>query len=71
MLRDKKAEIPEKSGTMRPSPQNVINLMDALKRSLAVERPNDQVIKPSPRRTAGASKRSSSKQSPAQRRKAG
>src|SRR5215210_3369331 len=38
-LREKQAELPKKAGATAPSPQNVINLMDALKRSLATERP--------------------------------
>jgi hypothetical protein len=54
MLGEKKAEMPESSGTTTPSPQNVINLMDALKRSLAAERPSSRtsVPKPTPRTAA-------------------
>ena|SRR5947209_7572588 len=70
-LREKQGQMPARSIALAPSTQNVIKLMDVLKRSLAAERPAAQVIKPSPRRTAGASKRSSSKRPPAQRRKAG
>lgn len=38
-LREKRAELPKKAGATAPSPQNVINLMEALKRSLETERP--------------------------------
>jgi DNA end-binding protein Ku len=39
MLRSKQAELPRIISAPQPSPENVINLMDALKRSLANERP--------------------------------
>jgi non-homologous end joining protein Ku len=39
MLKEKQAELPRKASPAMPSPQNVINLMDALKRSLESERP--------------------------------
>jgi non-homologous end joining protein Ku len=38
MLKEKQAELPRKASPAMPSPQNVINLMDALKRSLESER---------------------------------
>jgi non-homologous end joining protein Ku len=73
MLREKKAEMPEKSGTMRPSPQNVINLMDALKRSLAAERPRSEnaARKPTPKRAAAVTKPNAGKRSNARARRAG
>jgi Ku protein len=40
MLKEKQAELPRKASPATPSPQNVINLMDALKRSLETERPS-------------------------------
>jgi non-homologous end joining protein Ku len=41
MLREKQAAaVPKNVTTAAPSPQNVINLMDALKRSLETERPS-------------------------------
>jgi non-homologous end joining protein Ku len=39
MLRKKQAELPQEARAVAPSRQNVINLMDALKRSLETERP--------------------------------
>jgi Ku protein len=56
-LKEKQAELPTKPAKTTPSRQNVINLMDALKRSLATERP---IAKPKPRRkttSRSASKR--------------
>ena len=38
-LREKQAELPKKAGATTPPPHNVINLMDALKRSLETEHP--------------------------------
>jgi len=70
-LREKQGQVPMRSAAPAPSPQNVVNLMDALKRSLAAERPTAQIVKPSPRRVATASKRSSGKRSSATARRAG
>jgi non-homologous end joining protein Ku len=71
MLRDKQAQLPKPVGAAPPSPENVINLMDALKRSLAAERPAARTpdAKPAPRRAGG--KPSSSKSSPARTRTTG
>ena len=62
-LREKRAQMPMKSVASAPSRQNVISLMDALKRSLAVERPRRSIEKAAPRRTAAARKTASSKSS--------
>jgi DNA end-binding protein Ku len=70
-LREKQGQIPMPTAAPAPSPQNVVNLMDALKRSLAAERPTAQIVKPTPRQAAAASKRSSGRRSPATSRKAG
>ena len=66
-LREKQAQMPGRSLASVPSQQNVINLMDALKRSLAAEQPpaRTNVAKPMLRRSAAASKPASSKRSPA------
>jgi DNA end-binding protein Ku len=69
-LREKRAKIPT-NALSTPSRQNVINLMDALKRSLAVERPGHSGEKTEPRRTAVARKTASSKSSPGRRRRGG
>ena len=50
ILRTKKREMPIADGPVQPSSQNVINLMDALRRSMESERP--AVAKPPPRRAA-------------------
>src|SRR5438105_12176270 len=47
-LREKQAQSSARSVASSPSPQNVLNLMDALKRSLATERPALQRAKPTP-----------------------
>jgi DNA end-binding protein Ku len=70
-LREKQAKLPRRSMESEPSPQNVINLMDALKRSLAAERPVAPPVKPSPRRKAAVAKPNAAKRSPARARKAG
>src|SRR5262245_5697908 len=68
MLQEKKQNVPRASGRATPSRQNVVSLMDVLRRSLAAERPaargTDQ--KPQGRRVAanrrsGATNRSKSK----------
>jgi DNA end-binding protein Ku len=61
-LREKQAERPRSRVASVPSRENVINLMDALKRSLATEQPTAPIPKPSQRRTA-ASKRTAGKRS--------
>jgi DNA end-binding protein Ku len=66
-LREKQARLPMKSEPSAPSRQNVINLMDVLKRSLAVERPPRSV----PRGAAASRKRGSSKGSPGRGRRGG
>jgi DNA end-binding protein Ku len=59
ILRTKKREMPITEGPVQPSSQNVINLMDALRRSMESER--RAVAKPPPRRAASKpAKRSSS-----------
>ena len=64
-LKEKRAELPKKAVPTTPSAQNVISLMDVLKRSLAAEQPvaRTSPTKPAPRRVAapsrGAPKRSS------------
>ena len=70
-LREKQAQAPARSIASTASRQNVINLMDALKRSLAAERPTAPILKPTPRRAPTASKRPSGKRSPARGRRAG
>jgi DNA end-binding protein Ku len=55
-LRAKRAQISTKNAAPTPSRQNVVNLIDALKRSLAVERPRRSVDQKVPRRTAAARK---------------
>jgi DNA end-binding protein Ku len=45
MLREKKAQVPARSTPAASSPQNVINLMDALKRSLADAKPAAQSVR--------------------------
>src|SRR3954453_16187093 len=54
------AQRPTKSVASAPSRQNVISLMDALKRSLAVERPRRAVEKTAARRTTATRKTSKS-----------
>lgn len=49
-LREKQAQLPTRTVAAAPSRQNVINLMDALKRSLAAERPAPRI--PAPKLTA-------------------
>src|SRR5947209_3331689 len=70
-LREKQAQMPERSIAPAPFPQNLVNLMEALKRSLAADGANRQIaepttqiakpmpdiVKPTPRRTAAAPKR--------------
>jgi DNA end-binding protein Ku len=64
MLRDKQTKLPHGETSTALSRENVINLMDALKRSLVTERPSlRSAPKPTARRTAAASKRSASPRS--------
>ena len=66
-LREKRAEMPARSVASRPSPKNVINLMETLKRSLEAEQlpAHTGAAKLTRRRAATASKPVSSKRSPA------
>jgi DNA end-binding protein Ku len=71
-LREKQADVPARSVAPAPSPKNVINLMESLKRSLAAEQPAHTGAAKSMRRPgATASKPTSSKRSPAGTRKRG
>ena len=72
-LREKQAQMHTRSVASAPSRQNVINLMDALKRSLAVERPSarSSTPKPTPSRPTAASKPAPSKRSPSRPRRTG
>jgi DNA end-binding protein Ku len=63
MLRSRQAELPTTISAPLPSPENVINLMDALKRSLAA----DRSAAGKPKAKAVASKAVASKQSSAAR----
>jgi DNA end-binding protein Ku len=69
-LKEKHAELPKNIPAVRPPPENVINLMDVLKRSLAAERPTARAssTKPTPSRMAVPSKASPSKRSNARSR---
>jgi DNA end-binding protein Ku len=67
MLREKQAQLPKEVMVPPPPPQNVINLMDVLKRSLAAELPSGAM----PRRPPAASRRSRGKQSSARKRQRG
>ena len=72
-LREKQAQMPARSVASAPSPQNVVNLMDALRRSLAAEQPTARsgAAKPTPRRAPAASKPTPSKRSSARARRSG
>jgi hypothetical protein len=66
--------MPAKSLAAAPSPQNVINLMDALKRSLAAEQPVQRAAsatKPTPTRSAAATKPTPAKRPGARTRQTG
>jgi DNA end-binding protein Ku len=63
-LREKQAQLPTRTIAPAQSQQNVINLMDALKRSLAAERPPART--PAPRLTAKRAT-ASSKPAPSKR----
>jgi non-homologous end joining protein Ku len=71
-LKEKRAEVPKKALPAAPSAQNVISLMDVLKRSLAAEQPvRTSPMKPAMRRTATRSRGSASKRSSARARNSG
>ena len=72
-LREKQAEMPARSVASAPSPKNVINLMDSLKRSLAAELPGQRrtsAVKTPPRDAATETKPTASKRSAGKRGKA-
>jgi non-homologous end joining protein Ku len=73
MLKEKSAGLPKKPMAPAPSPENVVNLMDALKRSLAVERPlaASGPAKPRPRRTSTGQNAPQAKRTHARARKTG
>jgi non-homologous end joining protein Ku len=58
-LREKQAQMPRRSVASVPSQQNVINLMDALRRSIEAEQPSKATVKkpPAQSRTARATPR--------------
>ena len=67
MLREKQAamQLAKPTGPAAPPRQNVINLMAALKQSLAAERPGARAVpKPTPRRAAAAAHRAATKRAP-------
>jgi DNA end-binding protein Ku len=66
-LKEKRAELPRRAVAAAPSTQNVISLMDVLKRSLAAEQPVARTLptKPATRRRAAPSGGFSSKRSSA------
>ena len=72
-LKEKRADLPKKAVAAAPSAQNVISLMDVLKRSLAAEQPAARTspTKPVSRRQTAPSRPSSSKRSSARARKTG
>jgi len=69
-LREKQAKMPARSAAAPPSAKNVINLMDALRRSLAVEKPaaasGRSATKP-PARTSAAAVKSTPGKRPTQK----
>jgi non-homologous end joining protein Ku len=72
-LKEKRAELPKKAVPAAPSAQNVISLMDILKKSLAAEQPLARTppSKQAMRRRTAPSRSSTSKRSSARPRKAG
>lgn len=73
MLRGKQAEMPQMIGAAEPSRENVVNLMDALKRSLTAERSaaSTSIPKSTPRQAAASSKSTHSKRANVRPRKSG
>jgi DNA end-binding protein Ku len=73
-LRERQAQMPTRSAAL-PSDDNVINLMDALRRSLATELPTSQrstgATKPTSRRTTAAAKPTAAKRAGSKARKTG
>jgi DNA end-binding protein Ku len=66
MLREKKrAAVPSNETPTKPSPRNVISLMDALRRSVVAER---SLTKPEPRKAAVGKRAAPAKRPPARRR---
>jgi DNA end-binding protein Ku len=72
-LKEKRAKVPKKAVAVAPSVQNVISLMDKLKKSLAAEQPvaRTSPTKQAPRRRNASSRSSTSKRLSARPRKAG
>jgi non-homologous end joining protein Ku len=72
MLRDKQAKLPKQAELVAPKPQNVVSLMDVLKRSLSAEKPSGgaSLPKPTPRHTAANRKAVPARRSPSRARKA-
>jgi DNA end-binding protein Ku len=70
MLRKKQAhQAPKLTGSVKPSRENVVSIMDALKRSLAAD---GTALKPAPRRpSSGGSNKSAAKKSTTRSRRAG
>jgi DNA end-binding protein Ku len=64
-LKEKQSLVRPRSSTPAPSPRNVINLMDALKRSLAEQKPASGWLS----KSTGATKRASKAKTPAKRAK--
>jgi DNA end-binding protein Ku len=73
MLRAKQAKLPQKADVVAPKPQNVINLMEVLKRSLSAEKPagGAPLPKSPPGRAAATRKTTASRRSHQRARKAG
>jgi Ku protein len=63
LLREKKAQTPARTAVSSPSPKNVINLMDILKRSLSAERESATSKHKEKRAAAAATPRDAAKRS--------
>jgi Ku protein len=72
-LKERRAELPKKNIAAAPSAENVISLMDVLKRSLAAEQPvaPTSPAKPAPRRVASPLRGTPKRLSARTRRKTG